>query len=357
MLSPEFAKKRIINQKIAFSEFNNPVQITKWMTAVQAQDYPMAKWALGLRLPFSKETDVEASFNKGEILRTHLLRPTWHFVAAEDIRWISALTAPGIKSVLKASHKNHELTGDVFKKCNKIIEKAFLKEKFLTREDLAFEFEKARINTADNRLSHILMNAELDGLICSGIIKNRKISYALLDERVPKTKLPSRSDLLGELAMRYFKSRNPATLQDFIWWSGLSAKDARLAYSSVQSHFVSKKIGEEEYLIDESFTNNINNGIFLLPAYDEFLISYRSREFVLSSVDNKKTISSNGIFHPIIIIDGIVKGVWRRIIKKDVVMIEIGLFSSQGNKFKKLIEEETKKFGLFLAKKTEIKFI
>ena len=356
MTLTEISKIRIISQKIGATEFKTAPEVVRWMGAVQAQDYPMAKWALGIRARGSDDEKIEAAFNKGEILRTHLMRPTLHFVSSEDIYWMLDLTAPRIKSSMKSRQKELELSEAIFTKSRSVLEKILCNGTFLTREELSKEFGKAKIKAVGNRLYHLLVRSELDGLICSGPVKEGKQTFALLRERVPVRKVLTRDESLAELATRYFTSHCPAALNDFIWWSGLSVKDAKRGFESVKSCFTTEIIGNEKYLFPESF-HFIKNNIYqshLLPAYDEFLISYRDRSASISLVDNKKAISSNGIFYPLIVTNGQVTGLWKRFIKKSDVTIELTLFRQPDKPVRSQIEKSATAFAQFLNKRLEI---
>ncbi|HEX7494565.1 MAG TPA: winged helix DNA-binding domain-containing protein [Bacteroidales bacterium] len=352
----QISKIRLISQKITASEFKTAPEIVSWMGAMQAQDYVMAKWAIGVRLAGTTDKQVESAINNGEILRIHVLRPTWHFVAADDIYWMLQLSAPKIKSSLTTRHKQLELTESVISKTNFIIEKALLKELYLTRDELAEEFHKAGIRTDDNRLSHILFRSELDGITCSGPVKENKLTYALLHVRVPHKKEYSRDESLAELAKRYFSSRCPATLEDFLWWSNLTVKDARKAVDLIKSDFFSETMGSIKYLVPNSFpeTSLEKISVHFLPAYDEFLISYRNRSNSLSEVNNKRTVSDNGIFYPTVIINGQVTGLWKRVFKKNKVIINLNLFQQADTSVIKLIEDKADRFGKFLFKEAEL---
>jgi hypothetical protein len=243
----------------------------------------------------------------------------------------------------------------VFKECNSIIQKALRNDNHLTRKELLNEINKAKISTDNNRGSHILMNSELDGIICSGRIKERQITYALLDERIPKTKAIDKEEALAKLAARYFESHCPATLQDFIWWSGLSVTDAKLGLELIKSNFISKKINTGEYWFRDSFSfsKKQKESIFLLPAFDELLISYKDRSAAIIFEHQKKAFSNNGIFWPVIIADGIAVGTWKREIKKDKIIIETSFFDQQ-NINPESIQKEADKLGYFLNFKPEI---
>lgn len=347
---------RLINQKIAGTDFKTPKEIVSWMGAIQAQDYSMALWAIGTRLSGSTKKTVESSFDNGEILRIHVLRPTWHFISADDIYWMLQLSSIKIKSSLKTRHFQLGLTEPVISKTIEILEKELANGSNLTREELASEFGKAGIKTDENRLSHILFRAEMDGIICSGPIKDKKQTYSLLYERVPHKTDFSRNDALAELAKRYFKSRCPATSEDFAWWSNLSAADVRKALDFIRSDFFCETIKNSKYWFPNSYTGGKleKNSVNLLPAYDEFLISYKDRSRSLSAVNNKKTVSDNGIFYPIIVVNGQVAGVWKRKIQKNKVILETDFFRQPDLSVIKRLKIRALSFGRFLDKEIEM---
>ncbi len=241
MTLADIAKYRLVSQQIADTKFKSAKDIVGWMGAIQAQDFAMSKWAVGVRLPNSTEQIVENAIDNAEIIRTHLLRPTWHLVSADDIYWMLELTAPQIKAQLKSRHKELELTDAIISKSNKVIEKTLLKGINATRGEIVAQLEKAGFKNDNNRVSHLLLCAELDGLICSGKTKNHDYTYVLLNQRVPKIKKINGNEVLAKLAQKYFTSHCPATLNDFVWWSGLSVKDAKHALESVKSSFISEK--------------------------------------------------------------------------------------------------------------------
>jgi hypothetical protein len=350
------SKIRLISQKVASSEFKTPSEIVRWMGAMQAQDFAMAKWAIGVRLNNPTDKKVESAFNNGEILRTHVLRPTWHLVSADDIFWMLQLSASKIKSSLKSRHNQLELTESIISKSNLIIEKSLSKGSSLTRDELADEFHKAGIKTDENRLSHILFCSELEGIVCSGPIKNNKLTYALLHERVLVKKELSKDESLAELAKRYFRSRCPATLEDFIWWSNLTIREARSAVDLIKSDFIQENTGSLKYIIPNSFSEPAfhKSSVHLLPAYDELLISYRDRSRSLSEVNNKRTVSDNGIFYPTIVVNGQVVGLWKRTFKKNKIIVTVSFFKQPDNPTLKKIEMKVRDFGRFLGKETEL---
>ena len=354
----EIAKMRLINQQIAGTKFKTVKEVVQWMCALQAQDYNMAKWAVGIRFPGSAEKMIDTAVNSGEIIRTHVLRPTWHFVLPDDIYWMIELAASRFKASFKSRWDSMGLTEIIFKRSNSIIKKALTNGEHLTREELVTKLEKEKIPTNEQKIFHIMFRAELEGIICSGSVKNKKQTYALLRERVPKSKILNREEALANLAYRYFSSHGPATLQDFIWWSGLKVKDARQALEMIKSKFISEKISTQVYWFDNSFSlpTTKKKSIYLLPAYDEFIISYKDRSAAIPVEDQKKAISNNGIFRPTILINGQVAGIWKRTIKKDKVIIETRFFHSPDEATKRSIKSAAERYGNFLNKKSEIIF-
>jgi hypothetical protein len=356
MTLSDIAHIRLHSQQIAATKISSPKEMVSWMGAMQAQDYQMCKWAIGVRLPNSTDKKIEEAIDKGQIIRTHLLRPTWHLVSADDIYWLLELTAPHIKPAMNSNNRLLGLDDKLFAKCNKIIEKALGGSNHLTRDELMAILNKAKISTESYRSIHIMFHAELDGIACNGVRRGKNSTYALLSERVPKKKILPREEALAKLAQRYFSSHCPATLNDFRWWSGLPVKDARNALEMVKKDFISETIGADTYWLTNSFSlpKKENPSVYLLPAFDEFLISYKDRSASFPMKNYNKALTSNGIFRPIIVMNGHVIGTWKRTIKKDTVLIETDFFQPHNKSSKNLIEKAAKTFGIFLDKKTGI---
>ena len=354
----EISRLRMLNQQIEGSVCTTPKKLVRTMGAIQAQDFAMAKWAIGQRVPDSTLFSIEAAYNAGDIIRTHLMRPTWHFVSSDDIYWMLELTAPQIRKILKTNDKRFELTDQVYVKTNTILEKVLSNDCYMTREELVQKFENVHIRTDENRLSHILIRAELDGVVCSGPIRKNKLTYALLADRVPPKKTISRDEALITLAGRYFTSHGPATLRDFVWWSGLGVTDARKALEMIKTGFFSETIGSESYWFAEPLKSDrpVTPSVHLLPAYDEYLISYANRSAALATVNTEKTISDNGIFRPVIVVDGQVEGLWKRTTIKNLVKIETSHFQLHDSKTMQTIRQEATRYGTFLDKTIELQF-
>lgn len=332
-------------------------EIVAHMGALQAQDFAMSKWALGIRKPDAIETDVETAINNGEIIRTHVMRPTWHIVPAASIYWMLDLSAKRIKGSAKARLQELELTPEVLSRCYSLLEKKLAGNNHQTRDELVTLFEQHTIANYNNRVSHILILAEQDGLLCSGKMKQGKTSYALLPEWVPQKSILSKEEALEKLARTYFFSHGPATLTDFKWWSGLSLSEVRTALELVKHDLFPEVIGSETYWFSpKNSIPTTQESIHLLPAFDEFIISYKDRSATLTLDHHKKAITRNGIFHPVIIHNGIAIGIWKRTIKKETVVVDIYPFTSFNEFLKEPLENKIRQFGAFTNRKTNIKY-
>ena len=347
------ARQRLNNQRI-----DNPVsgtvrEVVSWMGAMQAQDYAMVKWAIGLRLSGATLQTVNEAIDEGEIIRSHLLRPTWHIVSRDDYRWMLSLSAPSVRSSLRSRHRTLKLTDRTIARSHKLIEKALTDHDCMTREELTDEFKQAGIPSGDNRYSHLLLCAELDGVICSGKDRNGKYTYSLLDRRVPENKPVDREEALFRLARTYFRSHGPATLGDFTWWSGLPAGDARKALESCRSELDSEAIGQDDFRYSVTTSDGVRarNKAFLLPAYDEYIISYRDRSAVVDKAVHASVISSNGLFRPVVLMDGKATGIWKRRPVKNGFRIEMEFLDPGTKTGKAAFERAAESYDRFLDAK------
>jgi len=328
MLNPDIAQQRLYSQKIAANKFEKPAEVVQWLGAVQSQDYGMAKWALGLRLQGVSDPDIDRALADGTILRTHVLRPTWHFVTPTDIRWMLALTAPRVKAAMAYYNRKFELDDAIFLRSQEIMVKALEGDKQLTRPELMIELEKAGIATDDLRLTNIMMRAELDGVICSGARRGKQFTYALLDERAPQTRVLTHDEALAQLTKCYFTGHGPATLQDYSWWSGLTITEAKAGLDMVASQLMNITIAGQTYWFGEStpFLNEVSPTIYLLPYFDEYTVGYTDRSAVIEEADNQNGLPNSNSLNPVMVCDGLIIGTWKRTIRKDKVVVETNPF-------------------------------
>lgn len=348
---PEIVQLRLLNQRISLPTFGKPEEVLNWMGALQAQDYFGAKWSLGVRMRAATDSAIDQAFNDGSILRTHLLRPTWHFVTPKDIRWLLALTAPQVHKINSYMVRNVELNDSIFKRSDAILAKALAGGNQLTREELKGVLEGAGI-AADNgvRVSYLLMHAELNGIICSGPRRGKQFTYALLDERAPQTGVFTREEALAKLAHRYFMSRGPATVQDFAKWSSLTLIDARNGLEAIKDGLEHETAGKQTYwfLRPRAPIMTDSPTAYLLSVYDEYISSYKNRSAMAGEALTKQFSAMGNALQYVIIIDGQYVGTWERTLKKDAVIIQINPLIKLGKEENQAIVDAARRYGDFL---------
>lgn len=327
--------------------------------AVQAQDYGGAKWALSQRTTGITDALIERELDSGAIVRTHVLRPTWHVVVASDLRWMLALTAPRVIQATAYYNRQLELTPAVFLRSNAAIARALRGGKALTRLELREALERASVKTVTTqRLGHLMLQAELDALICSGPRRGKQFTYALVDERIPASAPLQRDEALLELARRYFATRGPATVHDFAWWSGLTIADVRRAIDIAGTLLERQDRGEKTYwlLRDRPALPRTKRTVHLLPNYDEYFIGYRDRSAIGQRIGNTKAVTGgNALIAHVIAVDGQLVGGWRRTMDKRGVLLEADLVVPLKREERTALVAEARRFGDFLGVPVEVK--
>jgi hypothetical protein len=345
----KIAWARLRCQRLAAGRLATPDEVVGWLGAVQAQEYHFAKWGLALRIRRTSDAAVERAFAAGRILRTHVMRPTWHFVTPADIRWLLALTAPRVRAAVAYYDRQLGITPAVITRANRAIAAALAGGAQLTRAELKAVLTGAAVRVdGTQRLAHVIMHAELDAVICSGARRGKQFTYALLDDRVPATGLPAHEEALAELARRYFTSHGPAQLKDFVWWSGLTTGEARAGLEMSRHHLAEEDIGGTQYWLAPSARRlgQPRRAAYLLPPYDEFLIAYKDRSASLDPALWKPGAGRDPYAAPVVL-DGRVVGGWRPASEGDHVAITFDLPRRLPSTDTRLLEEGASRYGDF----------
>ena len=355
MPTPEITYERLLRQRIAGEGLDTSAGVVRWMGAVQAQDYAAAKWAVGLRTTACTDAEVEEAFERGEILRTHVMRPTWHFVAPEDIRWMQALTSTRVNQLMAYQYRRLELDAPVFRRSTSVLVKALRDGRQLTRAELGSALEKGGIRWNPLRLAHILAHAELDAILCSGGRRGKQFTYALVGERAPQARTLKRAEALAELSLRYFTSRGPATLQDYAWWSGLSMSDVRTGLEMVKSALISDVIEGREYWMTPSAPvgRRSRSAAHLLGNYDEYVVGYTDRAAIFDKVHAEHLDERhNPLFNHTVVSRGHIIGTWKRTVVRDSLRIETKLFTEPRKGEVTALQAAVKRFARFMGFKS-----
>ena len=328
MSSKSIPAIRLLNQRLTGAPLARPADVVGWFGAVQAQEYEHAKWALALRLaPAAAHAGIERAFEEGRILRTHVMRPTWHFVSAADILWMQELTAPRVHARMAPYNKQIGLTSKLFTRATAIFERSLRDRNYLTRQELADRLPAAGVTLgtrfAGIALAHVAMYAEVEGVICSGPRRGREFTYALVSERAPGAKRLERDEALAELATRYVRSHGPVTIRDFVWWSGLKTPDAKRGFEIARARREDVD-GIAYWTLGPSPRSRASTGpLHLLPIYDEYLVAYRDRIAVPHVTPSAFSKAKAVVFQHAFVIDGQVAGTWRTSRKEAGVRVDV----------------------------------
>ncbi|MEJ2150131.1 MAG: winged helix DNA-binding domain-containing protein [Chloroflexota bacterium] len=344
------ALKRLAQQRLTANPLATPGEVVGWLGAVQAQDYYGAKWSLGLRMQNPTDDLIDQAFDEGAILRTHVMRPTWHLVTPDDIRWMLALTAARVKAANAYMCRQLELDEALFARSSPAIAGALEGGQCLTRAELGAKLAEAGIKAEGNRLNYVMMQAELDGVICSGPRRGRQHSYALLEERAPQARTLARDEALAELARRYFTGHGPATVHDFSWWSGLTVADAKTGVEMAAAHLAQEEIdGETHWLSEEIAASEAAleakpaPQALLLPTYDEFLVGYTAYDAA------RRAGREEVAFNSALAIDGQIAGSWRRTLKRGTAVVELAPFEPLTDAQAEAVGDAARRYGEFLG--------
>ena len=295
------AQRRLANQALTGTPIRRPEDVVGWFGAVQAQEFEPAKWGLALRMRDATSASIGRAFDEGRILRTHAMRPTWHFVRPQDIYWLMQLTAPRVHQACAYHRRFVELDARTLVRATAILERALDEEPFLTRRELADRLQRAKLPMQGQRLAVVVMFAELECVICSGPRRGKQFTYALLSRRAPRRESTPRDEALARLCRLYFTSHGPATARDFSWWSGLTMADARRGLDIIKAR--SETIDGLTYWTTEGSrrAGQRNDLVHLIPIYDEYVVAYRDRV----------AVPHGTLFRHFVVVNGQITGGWR----------------------------------------------
>lgn len=326
MPRPDIARQRLINQGLVKPTLKTASAVVARLGAVQAQDYAASRWGIAQRTIGLTDAQIEREVDDGSIVRTHVLRPTWHFIAAADIRWMLVLSAPRVHAANAYWYRWLEVDDALARRSQTVLIKALRDGKQLTRAELGRVLTRARIQiTNPMRLACIAMRAELDGLICSGARRGKQFTYALLEERVSKPPVLERDAALFELARRYFTSRGPATVDDFAWWSGLTKADAKRAVEAAATHLQHASIDGRAYwsLAVQRAVRISSPTVHLLPNFDEFFVGLKDRSAFAARLESSGVKArTSALSGHALVINGQIVGGWKRTLAARNVIVE-----------------------------------
>jgi hypothetical protein len=351
---------RLGAQGVARPSEEAPAAVVARLGAVQAQDAAATRWAVGVRLAGrgARDEDVEGALADGSIVRTHAMRNTWQLMARGDVRWMLGLLAPRLLAACAGRFRELDLDAAAFRRSDAALERALRERVSLTRAEAAEVFARARVAPDGLRLTYLLHHAELRLLVCNGPRRGKQPTHALVDDRIRDTRTPfTGGDAVAELARRYFLTRGPASLADFVWWSGLTTRDARAGLEAVQRQLVAEVVGGRTlWRAADRQPPAHASSVFLLPPFDEYFVAYTHRAEVIDARHAKLFNAGGGILPACVVVGGRAAGTWKRTFTRDGVSIVIAPFAPLAQSARKAAERAASRYAAFLGQEARVRF-
>jgi len=340
--------QRLQGQLLAGNAESSARAVVSHLGAMQAQDYLASLWAIGSRMRSATESAVEEALARREIVRCWPMRGTLHCVAAEDARWMLELLAPRVLT----RHRNrlerdYALDAKTRRRARAVVERLLGGGRALTRGELYAKLEEAHIDTASSRGLHLIFTLAHELVLCFGARRGKQPTFVLLNEWLPQTKPRSREESLAELARRYFASHGPATIPDFVWWSGLTRKEA------VQAIALAELDPMEPRAVGAAARRT---SLHLLAPFDEFTVAYKDRGAILDPAFARQVNAGGGIISAIVVIDGVVAGRWKRTLRGSAVDLEVSPFRELTEKELRALQKEAQRYGAFIGAEAVLRF-
>ena len=348
----EIARLRLRRQHLTGSPLPTPEAVVGWLGAVQAQEFGVAKWSIAQRCRGRiTSADLDRALGEGRILRTHALRSTWHFVLPADLRWLLMLIGPRVRARMASYYWRNGLTDAVFARSQAVLREALAGGRQLVRKEIAAAFVRGRVATDGLRLRFLLLQAELDLIVCSGALRGKHQTFALVDDLVPPAPPLAEDAALAELARRYFSSHGPATLKDFLWWSSLTAAQARRAVQLLERKGLRRlEAGGRTHWMLEPPARRAPAGtpVHLLQAFDEYIIGYTESRKVLAVAGQPHAPSGAPRHSNVLTRDGQTIGFWRTVLDAAQAVVHVHLTRPIDAATQSALEDELERYGQFL---------
>jgi hypothetical protein len=359
-LSEQILTRRLRAQCLTGASCGTPEAAVGRLVGVQAQDYGQATWSVGARTAGATEADVEEAFAAGRILRTHVLRPTWHIVLSADIRWLLTATAPRITARNRRRYEELGLDVAARDRAAAAFVAALRGGRPLTRTDMAEVAADAGVSPEGQRLPYLLMSAELAAVICSGPRRGKRQTWVLLEERASGVPDLPRDAALVELAVRFFAGHGPATQKDLAWWAGLTLTEVRAAIERAGDQLRREEAGG---LVLWSSAAEPTDGpspdsdapvVRLIQGYDEYIMGYADTRWLLARPGSTWAVATPPVGRLVVVLDGRVAGFWRRDFRKDRVVISVELLDAWDAADRAALAAEAARFGAFMDRAVEL---
>jgi hypothetical protein len=355
------ARWRLRSQHLVGPQLPSAADVVRSLLAVQAENPSQSEWAVAVRVAAPDANELAALLDTGQALRTHVLRPTWHYVSADDIGWLLALTGPRVQKVTRTQLRvQHGLDERAVAQAGEVVVEEVGAAGSLTRPELAERLARRGVGGSSRPgmfVMLLLAHVELDGLICSGPRADGEHTYALLSERVPGARSLDRDEGLAEIALRYFTSHGPATERDLAYWASLTLGDVRRGLAAVRDRLESFDHDGRTFWHAAGERPPARAGKpfgHLLQILDESYRGYQDSRCVLDAgrllVRGRETSNGMGL------VDGQFLTTMRRTVGPDSVRFELGPYRALTSAEKRALREAAERYAAFLRKSADVQF-
>lgn len=353
MNTSELLNIRLYNQLLTTHSLKEPQEIVSWMGAMQSQSLDLAKWAIGTRLENKTVADIDETLNTGKVIRTHILRPTWHFVSAEDIHWMYDLSNPRLKPIYQSYARMIQVEEEFIYRTIPFLEGMLQGGNHFTKQEITEALACRNIVCDINALNQVINYAEMEGIVVNGRLKGKQQTFTLLEEFAPCKQKLHKEEALERLARKFFTSHAPATINDFAWWSGLSLTECKQALDMIKNDFICETANGRSFWMKSDIKTPPadENSALLLPPFDEFVVSYKDRSELIEENHYGKVMTKNGLFSPTVMLNGEIIGSWKKSIRKGSPKVELSFFEKTSKKVQQLFEPAIKQVEDFYANK------
>jgi winged helix DNA-binding protein len=350
----ELIRWRLASHRLAGAAFPSTAEgaadVVRWLGAVQSQDHEPALWSLAQRAGGVRLAELARAFDAGAFLRTHVLRPTWHFVPPEELRALLALTGPRVAAGCAARWRQLDLPAPVRARATEVMASAIGERGPLTRSELSTVLESAGISAAGQRLPHLLMHAELEAVLVSGGMRGRQHTWARVDDRVPAAGVFDREATLRAMTVRYVRSHGPVTERDFAWWSGLTLRDVREGLELAKPDVAHLETGGRRYWYGEEPPRSPGRRphVHLVQSFDEYLVAYSESRSLADQAGYAKQMPRGWMLSTALLLDGSLAGRWRRNLAGGRAEVEVVPFASLSGAERNALAAEAERFAAFV---------
>jgi hypothetical protein len=345
------ARWRMRTLRLDGTPYPSPTAVVGGLLGVQAENHLQASWAVAARTRDTTEDEFQRLFDTGEILRTHVLRPTWHFVLPADIRWLVELTGPRIRRLLRQVQRSAGVDDAMLQRSADVIVEALSGGTHLTRDELGARLRDAGIATDDGRLGVHVYHAETSALICSGAMHGSDHTYALLDDRAPDTARLDRDEAVAELVRRYFTGHGPATERDLSYWASMTLTDIRAGLAAASDHLDNAEHNGRTFWFagaPPATDAAPDPRGHLLQILDEYHNGYQDSRGVLDVAGIVPSGRPANV--GMALVDGQMVGGMRRTLRSDDVRFDVNLFRRLEPDERATLDDAAARYGDFLGR-------